>query len=529
VQVLSAHGVSKFYGVAPALRPTSLRVCDGDRIAVVGPNGIGKSTLLRVMAGLERPDRGKLVVADGARVGHIPQEPEPEPLETLRDYLARRSGVRDAELAVESLAARLAQSPELGDAYSRALDRLALFGGDAFDSRCRSVCRSLGLTVDPARPLEVVSGGQLARVRLATAMLARFDVLLLDEPTNDLDFDGLARLERLVRDAPGAVVVVSHDRAFLEATATRVLAFAKETGVSSEYDCGFAEFERRSASERASAEERYRRWANDRDRFRRLRDVRRSEARAAGGQTSRRGTHAVASKVRAADRALTHLERERVEKPWRAWELRMALVHDGRTGETLVRLQDAVGERDRFRLGPVELTIGWRERVLLTGPNGSGKSTLLRMLLGTLPLTGGTRWVGPRVSIATLDQQRERFDTPTALVDVLRAHSHLDETEARTLLGHFNLLDDDVLRPARSLSPGERTRAALALLQASRAPCLALDEPTNHLDHEGIEQLESALATFPGTVLLITHDRRLIDRFASTRTLELSERGLREA
>lgn len=208
-------------------------------------------------------------------------------------------------------------------------------------------------------------------------------------------------------------------------------------------------------------------------------------------------------------------------------ELQLSLSPRERAGDTLVRLEGAVGERERFRLGPIDLTVGWRERVLVTGSNGSGKSTLLAMVLGALALVKGSRWVGPRVRIASLDQQRERFGDDAPLLEVLRSHCELGETDARTLLGHFNLLEGNVLRPARSLSPGERTRAALALLQASAAPCLVLDEPTNHLDHEGISQLESALAAFSGSVLLVTHDRRLIDSFAATRVLALSEDGLR--
>ncbi len=529
MQILLAQDISKYYGVTRALRTISLRVSSGDRIGVVGPNGIGKSTLLRILAGIERPDEGRVKIADGSRVGYVPQELALEANDTLCTYLARQAGVRAAEVEIESLAVRLDEGLAVIESYSRALDQLALFGGEAFDSHCRSVCRVLGLEAALDRPIGIMSGGDMARVRLAAVMLARFDVLLLDEPTNDLDFEGLARLERVVRQTPSAVVVVSHDRAFLQATTTRIIAFEKETGVSREYEGGYAEFERRSAVERATAEERYRRWANEHDRQTELRSLRRTEARAAGRQASRRATRASASKVRAANRALVRLEHEKVDKPWRAWQLRLSLAPSERTGDTLVRLKGAVAGCDRFSLGPVNLEVGWRERILITGPNGSGKSMLLKMILGTLPLACGSRWVGPRVTMASLDQQRELFTQATTLVDLLRASGGLDETDARTLLGHFNLLEENVLRPARSLSPGERTRAGLALLQASRASCLVLDEPSNHLDHEGIEQLESALANFAGTVLLVTHDRRLLANFASSRTVTLTKDGPREA
>jgi ATPase subunit of ABC transporter with duplicated ATPase domains len=526
VQILVAHRVSKSYGATAALRPVSLRVSHGDRIGVVGPNGIGKSTLLRILAGIEQPDEGTVTRAEGSYVGYVPQEVGLRAGETLRGYLARRTGVADAEAAVEALATRLGEEAQLADAYSRALERLTLLGGEAFDARCHTVCRQLGLEAELDRPVAHVSGGNAARIRLASVLLARFDALLLDEPTNDLDFDGLARLEALVHETPSAIVLVSHDRAFLEATTRRILSFEAETGVSTEYDGGYAAFEERARADRARGEERYRRWSNEHERFSALRRDRRVEARAGGKQADRRATKAAASKVRAADRALRNLERDKVDKPWRAWELKLTLTFDERPGGTLVRLERAVARRGDFRLGPLDLTIGWRERILLTGPNGCGKSTLLAMVLGELELTAGRRAVGPRVSIASLDQGRSLFASDEPLVRVFRAASALDESEARTLLGHFNLLDDAVLRPARSLSPGERTRASLALLQARRAACLVLDEPTNHLDAEGIEQLEAALAEFPGSVLLVTHDRRMIEHFAATRTLTLTRAGI---
>src|SRR6185312_11063698 len=178
----------------------------------------------------------------------------------------------------------------------------------------------------------------------------------------------------------------------------------------------YAAFEQQVAGARARAEERHRRWANEHERFSALKRDRRDEARAGGSQANRRATRAAASKVRAADRALRNLERDKAEKPWRAWELKLTLTLDERPGDTLVRLERAVGERGRFRLGPLELTIGWRERILLTGPNGTGKSTLLRMVLGELPLAEGTRWVGPRVTIASLDQSRSLFASERPLV-----------------------------------------------------------------------------------------------------------------
>jgi ATPase subunit of ABC transporter with duplicated ATPase domains len=223
--------------------------------------------------------------------------------------------------------------------------------------------------------------------------------------------------------------------------------------------------------------------------------------------------------VRQAERALERVDE--VEKPFEPWRLRLELEPVGRSGDVVVRLERAVVERGSFRLGPIDLEVRWGDGVALTGPNGSGKSTLVAAVLGTLPLTAGRRTLGRRVVIGELDQRRALFGDELPLATAFPARSGLPAEPARTLLAKFGLGAEDVLRPARTLSPGERTRAALALLMARGVNCLVLDEPTNHLDLPAIEELEGALERFPGTVLLVTHDRRLLERFAPTRLVEL--------
>jgi len=209
---------------------------------------------------------------------------------------------------------------------------------------------------------------------------------------------------------------------------------------------------------------------------------------------------------------------ETVEKPYEPWELQLSLVPAARSGETVVRLEDAVVERRSFRLGPLDLTVGWGDRVAIAGRNGSGKTTLLDALLGRLPLAAGSRWLGPGVVLGELEQDRAALTGPQTLLEVFR---DFEEGTARTLLAKFGLGAEDVLRPAVSLSPGERTRAGLALLTARGVNCLVLDEPTNHLDVEAIEELERGLAGYDGTVILVTHDRRFLEAFAPGRTIEL--------
>jgi ATPase subunit of ABC transporter with duplicated ATPase domains len=358
------------------------------------------------------------------------------------------------------------------------------------------------------------SGGQETRDALAAVLRGSFDVLLLDEPTNDLDFAGLAWLERSVAAHPGSVVVVSHDRAFLDRTVTCIVELDEWTRGATEYTGGWSDYE---ADRERRRERHYRRWESSVAERRRIEEQQRRMA-----EWERRGYGQGRKKKKSKDVKRTYgakLARlETVEKPYEPWELHLSLAPAARSGETVVRLEDAVVERGSLRLGPLDLAVGWGDRVAVAGPNGSGKTTLLDALLGRLPLAAGTRWIGPGVVLGELEQDRAALTGPQTLLEVFR---DFEEGTARTLLAKFGLGADDVLRAAASLSPGERTRAGLALLTARGVNCLVLDEPTNHLDVEAIEELERALAAYDGTVILVTHDRRFLEAFAPSRTIEL--------
>ena len=358
-----------------------------------------------------------------------------------------------------------------------------------------------------------LSGGQARRAALATLFRADHDVYCLDEPTNDLDFEGLEWLERLVQRTRGSVVIVSHDRAFLDRTVTKIVELEEGTRRLREWPGGWSEFE--AARERARAAQ-YRRFEEADERRREVESLireRQGQARAHGRWAGRRATHAQSTKVRQARRALERIDR--VEKPFEPWELRLALEPVSRGGDLVVRLEGAVVERGGFRLGPIDLELRRGDRLAISGRNGSGKTTLLDALVGELPLTAGRRELGPGAVLGELEQARARFAVDEPLVDAFGGPPEA----ARTLLAKFGLGADDVLRPARTLSPGERTRAQLALLAAQGVNCLVLDEPTNHLDLPAIEQLEAALDGYAGTIVLVTHDRRLLERFGATRTI----------
>jgi ATPase subunit of ABC transporter with duplicated ATPase domains len=512
---LAARAIRKSHGADIVLDGVSLVVPPRARIGVVGPNGAGKTTLLQLLAGLEEPDAGA-VERGTLRVGYLPQEPDARAGETLLAYLACRTGIAAAAAEMDALAGRLAAEPRLAAAHAEALDRFLALGGADLESRAGALCGVLGL--DPARlhePLEGFSGGLAARARLAAVLLSRFDVILLDEPTNDLDFAGLALLERFLLETPAAVVLVSHDRELLDRVAGRILAF-EPGGEVREVAGGYAAYEAERERARRGAYDAFQQYVGERERIEEAYRRRREWIDRAGTRRRKKKTRDVAGNF---ERRLARLEI--AEKPFEPWELRMTLRAAERGAEVVARLDGAVVRRGDFSLGPVDLELRRGDRLAVTGPNGAGKSTLLGALVGRLPLARGSRVLGAGVVAGELEQGRDGLAGETRLLPRFVELTGSSPEDARTLLAKFDLGAGHVVRPVASLSPGERTRAALAAFMSRGVNLLVLDEPTNHLDLPAIEQLETALSHFDGTVVVVSHDRRFLERLAPTRELAL--------
>jgi ATPase subunit of ABC transporter with duplicated ATPase domains len=533
---LAAARITVVHGIHTVLRDVSVVVGPRARVGVVGPNGVGKSTLLRVLAGLEQPESGTVERSPATvTVGYLPQEITGVGGETLLSYLERRTGVATAAAALDEAEAALAEDPGTLDAHADALERFLALGGGDLETRAAEVCADIGLggASRLGQPMDGLSGGQRARAGLAATKLSRFDVLLLDEPTNDLDFDGLDQLERFVVGTSAAVAVVSHDREFLDRVIDRVVELDGHDHTGREYAGGWMAYLEERARERAHGYEDYGRYRSDRRRLvERSRQQRRWAERGRNKAVRKppdpdknirhrdvEATERLAAKARSTERAMERLQV--VEKPWEGWDLQLQLPPAPRSSDVVVALQAAVVEIGDFTLGPLHLDLRWQDRLAIVGPNGSGKTTLLGAILGRIPLTSGERRWGSRIVVGELDQARHVLTGEVALLDVFRHETGMLAGDARTLLAKFDLAADEVLRPAPTLSPGERTRALLALLVAKQVNLLVLDEPTNHLDLPAIEQLESALESYDGTLLLVTHDRRLLDTVRITRTLEL--------
>ncbi len=509
-------------------------VAPGDVVGVVGANGAGKSTLLRILAGDLEPLEGAVSVSPAdAFVGWLPQEHERVPGETVAAYVARRAGCTEATQAMEAAAAALAdpgQSPadvDPADAYSAALDHWLVTGAADLDERLPEVLADLGLDSDAVRPestpMTALSGGQAARVGLAALMVSRFDIALLDEPTNDLDLDGLARLEQFVRDLRGGVVLVSHDRAFLARSVTRVLELDLAQNTTTVFGGGYESYLEEREVGRRHKREQYdefaerkadlvarartqREWSSQgvRNAMRKAPDNDKIRRRAATESSEKQ-----AQKVRQMESRIARLEE--VVEPRKEWTLEFTIGAATRSSSVVATLDNAVVRQGEFVLGPVSLQVDAGERIGITGPNGAGKSTLLRLLLGRQRPDQGRASLGANVAIGEIDQVRADFSGSGRLVDRFEQRVPAWSTaDVRTLLAKFGLRADHVEREVDELSPGERTRAGLALLQARGTNVLVLDEPTNHLDLAAIEQLEQALETYDGALLLVTHDRRML-------------------
>jgi ATPase subunit of ABC transporter with duplicated ATPase domains len=522
---LVAKDLAGGHGHRTLFESLNLTVAPGDVVGVVGANGAGKSTLLRLLSGEVPPMAGTVSTAPAdAFVGFLPQEHERIPGETVAAYLARRTGAAAATEAMEAGATALeVDAPGAGDDYAAALDHWLASGAPDLEDRAPATLAELGLSVGLDALMTSLSGGQAARVALAALLLSRFDVVLLDEPTNDLDLDGLARLESFVRGLRAGIVLVSHDREFLARCVTRVVELDLVQQQVAVYDGGYDAFLEERAVARRHAREAYDEFADKKadlqSRARTQREwssqgVRNAMRKAPDNDKIRRKAQTESAekqgqKVRQMESRIARLEE--VEEPRKEWVLQFDIAAAPRSSSVVATLDAATARRGDFVLGPVTLQVAAGDRVAITGLNGAGKTTLLELLLGHVQPDAGRASLGASVAVGEIDQARTSLPDDSALGDAFEgAVPTMTSGEVRTLLAKFGLKADQVASLVGRLSPGERTRAAMALLQARGVNLLVLDEPTNHLDLPAIEQLEEALDTYDGTLLLVSHDRRLL-------------------
>ncbi len=511
MSLVTLSGLAKSHGAQHLFSGVDLQITGGRRIAIVGPNGAGKTTLLEIITGEQQADAGTVARGRDVVMGYLRQEvAESRGRSVLAEVLAgagELSGIGRRMRHIEAELAEASEDDELEELmaeYGRLQHRFEALGGYSMEAEARRILAGLGFAdSDVERDIEQFSGGWMMRVALARLLLQNPDVLLLDEPTNHLDLASVEWLQAFLADYAGAIVLVSHDRDFINTVANRVAELAH--GQLTEYVGDYADFveqrEARAAQIEAAAKGQARKIAHTQafiDRFR----YKASKARQ------------VQSRIKALDRV------ERIEaRVTRTKSVKFRFPQPPRSGRTVITLRDIVKGYGATQVyDGLDLQLERGQKVALIGPNGAGKSTLLKILAGVLPFEGGTRELGLNVRVAYFAQHQIEALNPanTVFVELETAAPRMSTADMRRLLGAFLFSGDAISKPVGVLSGGEQTRLALAKLLADPANLLCLDEPTNHLDIQSRDVLEDALNAFPGTIVLITHDRYLIRSVANT-------------
>jgi ATPase subunit of ABC transporter with duplicated ATPase domains len=523
---IDVEQVSKRYRNQRVLINLTLRLGPRQKGALVGANGVGKSTLLRLIAGLERPNAGSVNMPLRALVGYLPQEVDLERDETVEAYVRRTAGIDRLQARLEELAADLGSGAGL-DEYAGVQAEFESLGGYDFDRRVQIVLAGFGLGArDGDRPLRSLSGGQRSKVALGGILLKGVDVLLLDEPANNLDLPALLWLENFLIQSSATILLVSHDRRLIDRVASKVFEIDWHTREATTYGGGYSDYLAFKSDELRRQKDLYRRQQDEIGRL--SASVRQNREWAQlgahqqgrdhdtmGRDFSRERSARLARRGRSIEKRLEQMDLVEAPEERPPLELRLA-PEEGEDGP-LVQLKDAViGYAGGFQLGPVDLEVRPGMRLGILGVNGSGKSTLLKVLTGVLAPLSGSRDAAAGAVFGNLMQAHEDLPRSDSPLRFLQTRAGLPEDQARELLRAFQLHALDWRKPIRELSPGGRTRLLLASFSAAHAGVLVLDEPTNHLDLEAVQALEEALASYPGAAVIVSHDREFLDHAGLT-------------
>ncbi|RNB80483.1 ABC transporter ATP-binding protein [Brevibacillus nitrificans] len=514
--VVAAQHIQKSYGADPVLQDITLEIKAGERVGIVGPNGAGKTTLFKLLAGIESPDSGELYRAKGTVWAYLPQTPKyPDQWRTqdviasaFEEVIRLQQELRSLEQQMSEVYESAAELEKLMQRYQKLQEAFEQLGGYEYETTMAQVIEGLRITPEHlATPFQLLSGGEKTKAGLAKLLCQRSDVLLLDEPTNHLDVESMEWLEGFLKDYQGTVLIISHDRYFLDAVVTSV--YHVDGGEAEYYIGNYSAFakerEERLLRQFAAYQEQQKQIKKMKETIKRLKEW---------GNRSNPPNEAFHRRAKSMEKALARIER--IDRPkMEADRMGLAFQKTERSGQdvmTAAGVYKAFGGKELFADAGFLLRYG--ERKALLGPNGCGKSTLIRMLLGEMEPDAGTLKVGSNVKVGYLSQQAWEGDHNLRVIDMFRQVALVTEPEARHLLARFLFYGEHVFKRVGQLSGGERMRLRLAQMMHQEINLLVLDEPTNHLDIEARETLEEALADFRGSLFIVSHDRYFLQKMA---------------
>lgn len=534
--MLEVRSITKSYAGKTILSDISFALHPGQKIALVGPNGSGKSTLLKILAGLEEPDSGNVSTMDRNLLGYLPQEFGIDEAKTIQSYLADYVGISQIEEEMQSLENDLGD-PVKADRYADLQQLMTDLNGYSFDSRMKTILSGLGLIgISQERNIVSLSGGQKTKVALAGVLLRGADTILLDEPTNNLDLPSVLWLEKYLASSKAACLLVSHDRRFVDRIVGKVFEINWHERTLTEFTGNYTELlaykEKKIVRDEAILESQ----KQEIDRLQKSAN----EKRSWGGEARYQVTKDNDKYIRGANRDRSTKSSNRATALVKKIDQITLVEPEKRRDKLDIPLSASDGDRGRivlesiragyldFKIGPIDLTVEYGQRVGIMGRNGCGKSTLLKIISGELEPIQGKLRIGSCLIIGNLMQGHEDLPRELSMIEFLTEERGINRQEACHLLKKFHFAEEDFSREIDFLSPGERARLLLIVFAAESVNVLLLDEPTNHLDIDAIAALEGVLASYSGTVIFISHDRYFLDKVKANRLFDLSESRLKE-
>lgn len=536
--MVKIKGIHKEYGTQVVLSDISFSLEKGQKVALVGHNGTGKSTLLKILAGETKPDTGDIHYNHHTCIGYFPQEHNVETDETVEMYLRQVTGFGRLEQEVNDLVGQLSDRSKL-QRYNEVYENFEHLGGYSFLSKMMIILSGFGFTEkDRQRSIKTLSGGQRSKVALTGILLKGVDMLLLDEPTNNLDMPALIWLEDFIADSDTACMIVSHDRVFLDRVVSRIFEIDWHTHSLNTTRGGYTNYLSTKKKEVNRQKEEYRHQQEERERLQKTADQKKGAAtkgaRFQGSDNDKmvRGfkRDKAARSAKSAKSIEKRLEQmDQIDKPIERKEFAIPLKAKTHPRTCDISLKDVVlSYSSGFTLGPVSLSISFGERIAILGLNGSGKTTLLKIIAQELTPKSGLVSIGSSAVIGNLMQQHENLPPKEGLYEFLEKRTDYEKEQIYALLVKFDFSTQGFSKTIGQLSPGERARLLLALFSALSVNVLILDEPTNHLDVEALDALDAVLEHYTGTIVLVSHDRFLLDRLKIDRMYELSDGSLHQ-